>query len=385
MSTYEDTLLAARFAALAPQPLTGEWDEVLDRAGAARTARRQLKRSRGLQGRRRRFLVVLAAVALVVAVGTAAAFGIRAFILDRGFIGLPPQGATPSTPESGELVLNSWGRPTSLGTIRAPNFSGPPFHRAWVYADGRLIWDREGTHPFGGSEQTTGFLEQRLTPEGVELLRTEVISTGLFRHDLALISGSGIDWGGINVRNGDRFVEVIWATSYTLGWRNDRARFRDATSEEASALERLSARLTDPASWLPASAWEDLEIRAYVPSRVAVCAQGYDPSIPPENVPPHPEPSEIFALLPGPAKDLLRAKGRRVADDDFCVYEVTAEDARAIAGALDDAGLERDDPEVWQAYTIDAPEPIRKQGWNQGMVSFLTILPHGEVICSHCG
>jgi hypothetical protein len=48
----------------------------------------------------------VAAAALVAVVGTAAAIGtVRDFILDRGFIGLPPQGATPSAPESGELVL----------------------------------------------------------------------------------------------------------------------------------------------------------------------------------------------------------------------------------------------------------------------------------------
>ena len=348
-------------------PGSADWDDVMGRL-------------RAHQGRRRRFLVVLAAVALVVTVGTAAAFGIRAFVLDRGFIGLPPQGAAPSTPESGELVLSYLGRPTTLVTLGFPNY-----YRAWVYADGRLIWDREGAHPFGGSEQTTGFLEQRLTPEGVELLRSEIISTGLFGHDLALVSGHGLHhWGAIQVRNGDRLVEVEWDTRTFLTWREneDRARFRDATPEQASALERLSARLTDPASWLPASAWDDREIRAYVPSRVAICAQGYDPPIEPSNEPPPIEPSEIFALLPGPAKDVLRAKGRT--NPDKC-YEVTAEEARAIAGALDDAGLERDDPEVWQAYTIDAPEPIRKQGWKQGIVFFLTMLPHGEVICSHCG
>ena len=42
MSTYEDNLLAARFAALAPEPLTGDWDEVLDRAGRTRNRRRRL-------------------------------------------------------------------------------------------------------------------------------------------------------------------------------------------------------------------------------------------------------------------------------------------------------------------------------------------------------
>ena len=30
MSTYDDNLLAARFAALAPEPLPGNWDDVLD-------------------------------------------------------------------------------------------------------------------------------------------------------------------------------------------------------------------------------------------------------------------------------------------------------------------------------------------------------------------
>jgi hypothetical protein len=54
----------------------------------------------------RRRLLTLVAAALIVVVGTASAIGgVRAFFLDRGFIGLPPVGATPSTPERGELVL----------------------------------------------------------------------------------------------------------------------------------------------------------------------------------------------------------------------------------------------------------------------------------------
>jgi len=75
MSTYDSNLLAARFTALAPEPLAGDWDEVLGRAGAARNGRRRLERSRARQGSRRRRLVALAAAALVVVVGTASAFG----------------------------------------------------------------------------------------------------------------------------------------------------------------------------------------------------------------------------------------------------------------------------------------------------------------------
>lgn len=59
-----------------------------------------------LRWTRRRKVVALAAAALVVAVGTASAIGsVREFILDRGFVGLPPQGATPSAPESGAVGL----------------------------------------------------------------------------------------------------------------------------------------------------------------------------------------------------------------------------------------------------------------------------------------
>ena len=106
MSTYDDSLLAARFAALAPEPLAGDWDDVLDRVGAARKGHREPDRSRGVQGRRRRLIVVLAAVALV-AVATASAFAVRA-LTDKDIVGLPPVGATPSAPEKGvrEMVFS---------------------------------------------------------------------------------------------------------------------------------------------------------------------------------------------------------------------------------------------------------------------------------------
>ena len=73
---------------------SADWDDVLRRSGAR-------------HGGRRRRLVVLAVVALV-AVATASAFGVRAFVLDKGIVGLPPVGATPSTPENGVLEMYYW-------------------------------------------------------------------------------------------------------------------------------------------------------------------------------------------------------------------------------------------------------------------------------------
>ena len=37
LSTHDHDPLTARFAALAPRPLPGDWGDVLDRAGIART------------------------------------------------------------------------------------------------------------------------------------------------------------------------------------------------------------------------------------------------------------------------------------------------------------------------------------------------------------
>jgi len=44
MTTYDDNLLVSRFAALAPEPLPGDWDDVLGRAGVARNGRPRIER-----------------------------------------------------------------------------------------------------------------------------------------------------------------------------------------------------------------------------------------------------------------------------------------------------------------------------------------------------
>lgn len=375
MSTYEDTLLAARFAALAPEPLNGDWDDVLSRGGAARTGRRRLGRADALQGRRRRLLVALAVVVLI-AVVSASAFAVRAFFIDKGFIGLPPVGATPSTPKRGELVLSAYGV-----TRHSRN-------KVWVYRDGRLIFQRElrpGTkHPPGSANrESTGFLERRLTPAGVELLRSEILSTGLFGHDRELEMARPVPFFNyIHVRNGGRLVRVVWHQDPP--YKLEHA-YPLATREQATALQRLIARITEPETWLPASAWKDTETRAYVPSRYAVWYGGRERTI---------EPARLLPLLPGPARNLLGAKGRKrirgfynFQGEERVVYtyvsRVTTEEARSFVEALDDAGFEVDwvaEPYVL-SYRLEAPAPAGSTVF----VTFEPILPHGEWICSACG
>ncbi len=277
-----------------------------------------------------------------------------------GLIGLPPEGTTPSTPERGELVL---GFTFLYGHGDAGRFSGS------LYADGRLIWWRLGPPENPPGVEQRGHLERRLTPEGVELVRAEVISTALFDHDVHFVNAHGLYSGQIEVRNGDRLVRVTWGDCCDPG-SADEAR-EMPTPEQASALQRLDARLADPASWLPASAWEDPEIKAYVPSRYYVCygaQQGIGLS-------------RVLASLPRPAEDLLRTWGRTQSEyggpspettfDIWCSH-VTTEEARALAQILEDAGIQERDFGDELAYEVQSRDP------SDGMdvtVSFGPLLP----------
>lgn len=334
-----------------------------------------LRRAREGQVRRRRRLVALAAATLIAVVGTASAFGtVRDFFLSRGFIGLPPLGATPSTPESGELVVSAW-------SVHAGSRT-----RLWAYGDGRLIWQREFVHrradlPESANRRSSGFLEQRLTPHGVELLRSKIISTGLFADDLELrFDELAACANFIGVRDGDRLVRVAW-----FGFGCPRAKgAQTATPGQASALNRLVAQLADPAAWLPAGAWKDRKIRAYVPSMYAIQYGAQPQSL---------EASRILALLPAPARELLRAKDRTRTRGFYgfaggpmrVVYgyssEVTTEEARALAAALDAARVKRGQGTYALAYSGKAPGP----SGNTFSITFEPILPHGGSTCSACG
>jgi hypothetical protein len=410
MTTYEDNLLAARFAALAPEPIAGDWADVVERAGVARRSRPRLRRS-GLLRRRRRLVVVLAVVA-VVAVGAASAIGgVRDFILDRGFLGLPPEGATPSSPENGELVVHYLGRSATHAKGRLV----APLVQLWVYTDGRMLWSEESSGssrpvPEGASELATGYLEQRLTPAGVELMRSEV---GRFfdgsrgavetlptdfdpqggRHyggSALLIRDplrSGVRWGSVEVRDGDRFVGLQWVG---LGEESQRFEGPVATPEQISALLRIDALLSDPASVLPPSAWAVRKIRAYVPSHYQVCMQTAPPK----------DDSELLSLLPRRAAELLRDKSRTRLEGDvvaspdgggpvavqgrsvtYC-SRLATEEARELAESL--SGLEHDPRLARLQYRLAAAAPSA-HWWEGSELWFEPFFPHGQVTCSVCG
>jgi hypothetical protein len=349
MSTYDHDVLTARFAALAPRPLPGDWGDVRERAGRV--------------GRHRKLVFILAAAVLVAVVGTAAYGALRVAFLDKGFIGLPPVAATPSSPEEGALLVEVIARSSTLGNR---------LNLVWLYADGRMVWRREGAAPAGANEATSGFLERRLTPEGVERLRSELLATGLFDRDRRLLSAHS-PWGTVRVRRGDAFVLVGWANPRFVG---EFSRGHTAvTPQQLKALERIDALLADPASRLPANAWEDAGIKAYVASRYAIC-RVYRPDLPSNPGAGTIDASRILGLLPPP---LPQTPGCAV---------VSTEEARTVARALDDAGLERrgggkergaGENLLRLAYRFDPPTMV------PGSIFFEPVLPHGEWACSVCG
>ena len=78
-----------------------------------------------------------------------------------------------------------------------------------MYADGRVIWQKWTSSgdatvvPDGARRLDTGYVQQRLTLEGVQLLRSKILATGLFEHDLSSMSA------GTTPGSSTRFGEVI--------------------------------------------------------------------------------------------------------------------------------------------------------------------------------
>jgi hypothetical protein len=262
-----------------------------------------------------------------------------------GFIGLPPEGATPSSPISSELVLHYFGEdPAGWGKSNA-----------WVYADGRLIVEREATIPEGANTMSTGFLEQRLTSEGVETMRTYVVS-----HGEPLPGEPSPSGPTLRVRQGGRLVSLDPAPGFD------------------------PERLVQAASWLPESAWEDKKLRAYVPSEFAVCSDVGQPSI---------EPGTIVESFPAAAADQLRntdwvsVKDTRTGHEsevvEYC-WLVGTDEARTIVGALNGAGAQRGNRTYVLEYVLEvrtSPEAEPKEA----RIGFEPVLPNGDWTCSPCG
>jgi hypothetical protein len=216
---------------------------------------------------------------------------------------LLPEG-TPSTPQTGELVA-------AVGVFHGGAYD--------LYADGRLIW-HEG---WSGD-----WFEQRLTPEGVERVRSEFLSSGLF--DAAQPPSDVPPCT-------DRFRMCV---------RDDAGRLLSLAPPKSGEppppeASELLAHLMNLESSLPATAWADRAIKLYVPSRIAVCLRMIDI----DNMVEVPlDLSTLLPLLPARAAELL---GGREASSELLTstfgggpaswgscFDMTLDEARTLADAL---------------------------------------------------
>ena len=270
-----------------------------------------------------------------------------------GLVGLPPAGATPSTPASAEAVFDLASCITPFGDDPGPAIDEPRAMSGWsggltVLADGRLIWMQYADVPQGANPYFTGLLEQRLTPEGVALMRSEFIATGLLDTEHRDCAAGSLYHGHL-YENGERPAQVL----------------------TAGANEHL-AKITDPESWLPAGAWEDREIKAFVPSQYSiVILNGTASSLAPE--------------LPAAAQELVLAKrwecqanpdGSRSA---CYAAGFTTDEARALAAALEDAGFVQHEPAyelVYRPTRESLPASEAEESGTLMQISFSPLLPH---------
>jgi hypothetical protein len=209
---------------------------------------------------------------------------------DPGFDALMrSQGQAPSTPKRGELVASAW--------------HGGDLGAYYLYADGRLIWLDDVT-------DTPGWVEQRLTSEAVERIRTEFLSSGLFEARREVTNCNVLPV--LCVRDDGR----LFGRSVV-----------PVTPEEQSLVDHLRAL---PLSVLSTDS-ADQQIKEYVPAKYAVC---FEAALPrgPLTVPP--DPSVALKALPARAARLLR--GHRVTRQIMggpgtSCFEVSTGSARVVA------------------------------------------------------
>ena len=213
-------------------------------------------------------LIRVVAVAAVVAFVAFIGYQISTLPPNVGGSPSPSAGATGSQTPAPTDASADPSRDPAVGTLvlrlnSAIGFSGIN-HVVTVVDDGRIIStdDREAANPF---------VERRLTPAGIQLLRDELEGTGLTDASATYkpVPKPGVDPPGrgsvvhtltVGVPAGGTAV-INWVAIY-----DDDALYYEP-SPERETLDALAVRLQTLDDWLPANAWADMTAAPYVPAR----------------------------------------------------------------------------------------------------------------------
>ena len=210
-------------------------------------------------------------------------------------------GEPPSEPAVGEPVLNLQASDGELA----------------IYVDGRVIWIED---------DNSGYLQMRLTPEGVEALRSRAVSTGLFEYNQGLTLDRGRDPGSMEVRHGERSVILVWGDRSAVrssAEHVDLKRISDASAGLENEVVELVLFLRDPTAWrLPRRMYVQREASPFVPSRLAVTWDLGEPD---------------WSTLPSPAWEVVSANLKTMIADGCQV--ISTDQAEAMARALRQAGV----------------------------------------------
>jgi len=282
--------------------------------------------------------------------------------------GMPSEGATPTDPAPVDLVL-AW---SANVTVQGSK---------WVFTDGRLISAGTIDLPSGAGEGFIGLTERRLTPQGVEYLRAEALSTGLLADDLVLAREGNAPYMSVRMATEDGVASLTWA------WRGIAGDAPVATAEQESALRSLNALFANSRSW-PLWVWDEEEPIAFVPSEYVVCLGVMSTGVVQDGGWVGPvDPMDVWALLPPGAEDLLRtaapAESYDMHGDAGCSRLATG-DAMALAGILQEAGLERTISAQARFVGFELPGQaiVSDRGVVGGTVfiQFGPVLPDGEAV-----
>jgi hypothetical protein len=246
----------------------------------------------------------------------------------EGPTAVPPSGA-PSTPEAGSLL------------------PGLPDIPVFIYEDGRVIWPDVTASPSPseplGEIGPWNWFERRLTPDGLEFVRSEIRPGG--RLDPAAP------------------VPAPWR------WYHDGE--RELPMGEYTRLEYPDL------SWIPVPMWEDPEPTPFVSSHYAVCLSWADGDL-----------TALLARLPAavadpfaganPAEPPPPTLGEGTGYRGSC-FDLATDDAREVEAALDTAGVSRPNGDNVFFYFFIAADADPQ---SPDIVGFTPYLPHGNPVIS---
>lgn len=277
----------------------------------------------------------------------------------------PSQTTTPSgtpTAANGQLVL----RLQILGDIHPP-IPVPQFN---LSADGRVI-----TMPSPESGEQD-WIERGLTHEGVELVRSWAIDTGVFEQDGEYLPqpledtqppGRGSGLYVLTLQREGRAVTVM-----SVPIAPDEALYFER-SPEREALEELVQDLLSLETSLPAEGWQDMEGRPYVADEFLLLSAPFGELLPPESS--SPVDVDDVSWPGGPLESFGEATGvpgRRCGTID-----------RAAAERIIDQIVSGGDPNRGSITRTSSSFILRRERMNETrQVTIVPLMPDGFPSCA---